>query len=113
GLSVPVKLMTELAKSGFKGLHDANVSECCWSTDDMIKSGMKVVFTLLSLPFLAGVMVVSFCIPKRKNLWVFGAWFGREYSDNTKILYEYVHEYTDIDAVWITKNKHVLRQIIS
>ena len=51
-------------------------------------------------------------IPKNKNLWVFGAWKGRNYSDNAKELFEYVSEnQKDIRAVWIAKNQIVYDQV--
>lgn len=44
--------------------------------------------------------------------WVFGAWFGNSYSDNTKSMYEYVlTTHPEINAVWITKNKQVFDQL--
>lgn len=41
-------------------------------------------------------------IPKKKNKWVFGAWFGNRISDNSYALYNYIqNEYPSIDTVWI------------
>ena len=41
-------------------------------------------------------------------LWIFGAWFGQKYSDNSRALYEYMLEYqSEYKVVWITKN-HVI-----
>ncbi|GAB6077191.1 CDP-glycerol glycerophosphotransferase family protein [Desulfurobacterium crinifex] len=49
---------------------------------------------------------LSFIIPKDKNLWVFGAWFGERYADNSKYLFEYVNKYhPEIKAVWLTSNR--------
>lgn len=43
-----------------------------------------------------------------ENLWIFGAWGGDDYSDNSKYVFEYVSEnLPNIRAVWITKNKEV------
>jgi len=45
----------------------------------------------------------SFFIPKKKNLWVFGSWFGEKYADNSKYLFEYVSRYhPEIKAVWLS-----------
>lgn len=56
--------------------------------------------------------LLSFVIPKDKNLWVFGAWFGEKYADNSKYLFEYVcKNHPDISAVWLTKNKTTLELI--
>lgn len=44
-------------------------------------------------------------IPKKKNRWIFGAWFGNAVSDNTKALYDYVAEKCpDIERVWVVKD---------
>ena len=50
---------------------------------------------------------LSYLIPKDKNLWVFGAWFGERYADNSKYLFEYVNKYhPEIKAVWLTRNQN-------
>ena len=64
--------------------------------------------------FLLGdlVYLVSHLVPKDKELWVFGAWFGEKYADNSKYLFEYVHKnHPEIRPVWLTRNKNVLEQI--
>lgn len=50
-------------------------------------------------------------IPKKKYIWVFGAWLGNKYSDNSKYLYEYVRERKEIKAYWITKNKDLYMKL--
>jgi len=51
-------------------------------------------------------------VPKQKNLWVFGAWFGQRYSDNPKAFFEYINEnQKDIQAVWITKDPAIVAQL--
>ncbi len=48
---------------------------------------------------------ISYIFPKDKKLWLFGAWFGEKYSDNSKYLFEYISkEHPEIKAVWLTKN---------
>lgn len=45
-------------------------------------------------------------IPKKHNLWVFGAWKGEKYSDNSKYLFEYVSKHrSGITTLWVTNNK--------
>ena len=47
-------------------------------------------------------------IPRKKNIWVFGSWHGKEYSDNSKLLYEHiVNNYPQINAIWLTRSKEV------
>ena len=51
-------------------------------------------------------------IPKRNNeIWLFGAWFGYKYTDNSKALYEYSKKKRQDHCFWITKNKDLLEKI--
>ena len=44
-------------------------------------------------------------IPKKKNRWIFGAWFGNAVSDNTKALYDFVEaNHPEIERVWVVTN---------
>ncbi len=45
-------------------------------------------------------------IPKSNNVWVFGSWYGKSYSDNSKYMYKYVSSINgNIVPIWITKDK--------
>jgi CDP-glycerol glycerophosphotransferase len=57
--------------------------------------------------------LITKCIPKKDNLWVFSAWFGQKYSDNPKAFFEFVnkHHNDTTKAVWITKNADVLQEL--
>ena len=58
------------------------------------------------------VHLVTKIIPKKDNLWVFGAWFGTRYSDNPKAFFEYINsEQQHIHAVWICKESTVIEQV--
>ena len=49
---------------------------------------------------------------KEERLWIFGAWKGTSYNDNTRYLYEYVvAHHPEIEAIWITKSKAVLEYL--
>ena len=51
---------------------------------------------------------LSLFIPKDKNLWVFGSWKGKNFSDNSKALFEFVsNNHKDINAIWIAKNQQI------
>lgn len=52
------------------------------------------------------------CIPKKKNLILFGAWFGEKYSDNSMYLYEYMLNDSFFEIYWVTRNKEVYDQLI-
>ena len=52
------------------------------------------------------VWLATAILPKDKSLWIFGAWFGDSYSDNSKYLFDHANRYhPNIRAVWLTKNK--------
>jgi CDP-glycerol glycerophosphotransferase len=51
---------------------------------------------------------ISELVSKDENIWIFGAWFGDKYADNSKYLFEYVNKnHPNIRAIWLTKNKSV------
>ncbi len=46
------------------------------------------------------------------RLWTFGAWSGLRYSDNSRVLYEYVlAHHPEIRAVWMTRNEQVYNRL--
>ena len=52
-------------------------------------------------------------VKRKNNVWIFGAWAGQNYSDNTKYLFEYVNEHQkDIRAIWITKSEKLSSQAV-
>lgn len=66
----------------------------------------KKIETVISLVLGDLIYLISYFVPKDRSLWVFGAWFGEKYADNSKYLFEYVNEkHPEIRAVWLTKNK--------
>lgn len=66
---------------------------------DFIRILKKIIIFTIMLPFYW----VSYIIPKNKNVWIFGAWFGKRYTDNSKYLFEYVNKYhPEIKAIWMT-----------
>ena len=51
---------------------------------------------------------LSKIVPKDDKTWIFGAWDGKLFSDNSKYMYTYILEkHRDIKAVWITKEKNL------
>ena len=52
-------------------------------------------------------------IPRDKHIFVFGSWRGRNYSDNTKALYEYILKNEPIlKPYWITRNKNLYKKLL-
>ena len=76
----------------------------------MIKQVKKLFFGILFYP----LFIISKIIPKSKNLWIFGAWYGNCYSDNTSYLFEYVNkEKKDVTAVWLTNKSEIISNLRS
>ena len=66
------------------------------------------IFKLLIYTINITLYIISKCVRKNKNIWVFGAWFGQHYSDNSKYLFEYANKYhKKIRAIWLSENKNV------
>lgn len=73
---------------------------------------MKKVKVLIQLLINLTIYFIANIVPKKTDLWVFGAWFGTRYSDNPKAFFEYINiEKKTIKAVWITKESSVVEQV--
>ncbi|AOW77065.1 hypothetical protein A3Q34_09475 [Colwellia sp. PAMC 20917] len=67
---------------------------------------------LLTLLIKLFIFSCAQLVPKKKDLWVFGAWYGQRYSDNPKAFFEYINEnQKHIKAVWITKDQAIVDQL--
>jgi CDP-glycerol glycerophosphotransferase (TagB/SpsB family) len=63
---------------------------------------------LLFLPF----WWIQLLLPRKKNIWVFGAWYGNRYSDNSKHLYLFVKKNKpNITPIWLTNDVVVRNKI--
>lgn len=52
--------------------------------------------------------------PVNNNIWIFGAWRGQLFADNSKFMFEYVNKVDqNIQAVWITKSKNTAQHVRS
>lgn len=78
-----------------------------------------IIYTLFSkrkFLWIINVLVFNLCriIPFRDNkLWVFGAYGGRKYEDNSRALFEHIYEFHkgEIRPVWLTYNKDELYKV--
>ena len=67
---------------------------------------------ILKFPLFFLLSIISIIFPKDKRLWVFGAWYGQRYSDNSRYLFEYIcKNEPDIRAVWLTRNKKIFNEL--
>ncbi len=57
------------------------------------------------------MMYLSMLRKRDSCLWVFGAWLGERFADNSKQLFLEAQERSDIRAVWITREQSVLDEI--
>jgi len=68
----------------------------------------KLFFGIISFPFY----LISLLIPRSLNIWVFGAWFGNQFNDNTAYLFKYVLcNQSNVKAVWLTKNSQIIKDL--
>ena len=55
---------------------------------------------------------ISYFLPKNKNIWVFGSWFGEKYADNSRALFEFVNKHDEkIETIWLTESKKVFNNL--
>jgi CDP-glycerol glycerophosphotransferase (TagB/SpsB family) len=70
------------------------------------------IVKLLYYPFLNIFYFLSMLLPKNKQKWIFGAWYGQRYGDNSKYLFEYVcQNRPEIRAIWISKKRAVVSRL--
>ncbi|GAB3248707.1 CDP-glycerol glycerophosphotransferase family protein [Nocardioides dilutus] len=66
---------------------------------------VAVVFALNTPLYL-----ISRVTPRDRALWVFGAWFGKEYADNPRYLAEFIRTaYPTVRCVWLCKSEEAAR----
>jgi len=78
----------------------------------MLKNLFKKIIKLFIYTAMLPIYWLSYLVPKDKNLWIFGAWFGEKYADNSKYLFEYINKnHTEIKAIWLTNNQNTFELI--
>lgn len=53
------------------------------------------------------IAVIERLIPKDSRLVLLTSWLGEKYIDNSKYVYEYLLDYKDYKAVWMTNNNQI------
>ena len=68
------------------------------------KTCFKYIIYFLFLPF----WFIQKLIKRNSKIWVFGSWYGNNYTDNSRALFEYILNYRkDIRCIWLTNNKNI------
>tara|TARA_B100000945_G_scaffold317698_1_gene321054 strand:- start:3840 stop:5090 length:1251 start_codon:yes stop_codon:yes gene_type:complete len=68
----------------------------------------KIIYGILFYP----MYLLSTIWPRSSKIWIFGAWYGKNYSDNPAYIYEYiVDKKLDIIPIWLTQNKNVIKTL--
>jgi CDP-glycerol glycerophosphotransferase (TagB/SpsB family) len=63
---------------------------------------------IISIPFY----LLSFLVPRDRNIWVFGAWFGYRYADNSRHVFEYVcKNEPSIRAIWLSRDATIVKSV--
>jgi CDP-glycerol glycerophosphotransferase (TagB/SpsB family) len=70
-----------------------------------------IIKKMVAFSFGLIVYVFSFVIPRYKNRYSFGEWFGLEYKDNSMYLYEHARLDSDADSAWITKSERIIKEL--
>lgn len=71
-------------------------------------------YLLIGISSIFGYMLffISYLTPRKKNVWIFGSWYGKRFSDNSKYLFLYVaNNHKDIKPIWISKNKKIIDEL--
>ena len=77
-----------------------------------VKKYLKILGKAFFYLIMDIVWLISYIIPKDKNLWIFGSWFGNKFADNSKYLYLYIKKYhPEIRAIWLSKNINVINKL--
>lgn len=69
---------------------------------------------IINIPLLClgwFLYIFALLVPKRPGLWIFGSWFGLKYADNTRYFFEFCQSKSDLELIWITKNKRLARDL--
>lgn len=73
---------------------------------------IDVVKKIVIYSLLTPIYWLSCVFPRKNNIWIFGAWFGRKFADNSKYLFIYVNNNQPaIRPIWLSKNKQLLQEL--
>lgn len=71
----------------------------------------KVLVYILYLFFLP-IWFLQKLIIRNNKTWLFGAWYGQKYSDNSKYMYNFIRaNRKEIKPIWLTRNQKIYQEI--
>lgn len=71
-----------------------------------------IILKKLNSIFKMLIRYISLCIPRKKEIVIFGSWFGEKFSDNSKYLYLECINDPEIRPIWISKNDEVINMLV-
>ena len=75
------------------------------------KTIVRFLGYLIFIPFIP-IWWLQVLIPRNPKVWVFGAWSGRTYNDNSKALFEHALIYEpDVCAIWLTRDNTIYKYL--
>lgn len=64
------------------------------------------IYQFLIRCLLIPITLISYFFPKSSNIWIFGSWEGKKYSDNSKYIFEHILcNEKQIKAFWMTNDQ--------
>ena len=73
-----------------------------------MKKIVSIIKYLINIP----IYLLSKIIKPNENIWIFGAWFGDKYADNSKYLFEYVNRNChNIKAIWLSNDSNTVKLV--
>jgi CDP-glycerol glycerophosphotransferase (TagB/SpsB family) len=67
------------------------------------------IFRFIKLIFLHVMWMLSRLFPRDRKVWVFGS--GQRFAGNSRWLFLHVAEIKDIQAVWVSTNRNVIKEL--
>lgn len=67
----------------------------------------------MTLAFVGNFLYgLSFFVPKKQDIWIFGGLMGNGYNDNSKYFFEYINKHKkNLKPIWITQNKNIAAEL--
>lgn len=75
----------------------------------------KVLIKFKNLFLNIWIALVGIFIRRDRKIWLFGAWMGQRFADNSRFLFQYLHDHKDKygieQVIWVTDNAELLKEL--